>query len=99
LSAATAGLILSISSQDIESVARENGLGSIHQMAVVQTGKEGSLRFVVFAVDGRLALHERISELRLAALNRSLKICEQCGKPGEPVTEGYIATLCPEHTR
>ena len=87
-------------SQNIESAARENVLSpDSPEWPLCRQVKEkmGSLRFVVFAVDGCPALHERIGELGLAALNRSLQICERCGKPGQLVTEGCIATLCPEH--
>ena len=61
--------------------------------------KFGSLHFVVFAVEGLSEINERISELVLAASNRSLQICEYCGKSGEFVTDGCIATLCPDHAR
>lgn len=36
---------------------------------------------------------------RLAALNKSFQICEHCGKSGEIVTNGYIATSCPDHAK
>jgi hypothetical protein len=88
-------------SQDIEAVAREGGLNpDAPEWPLCRQVKEkmGSLRFVVFAVDGHFGLYEDINELRLAALSRSLQICEQCGKPGELITEGCIATLCPEHS-
>lgn len=87
-------------SQDIEAVARESGLSpDSPEWPLCRQVKEklGSLRFVVFAVDERFGIYERISELRLAALNRSFQICEYCGQPGELITDGYIATLCPEH--
>lgn len=89
-------------SQDIEAVARENGLNpDSPEWPLCRQVKEklGSLRFVIFAVDGLVEVNECISELRVAALNRSLQICEQCGKSGELVTEDCIATLCPEHAR
>jgi hypothetical protein len=88
-------------SQDIEAVARKSGLNSdAPEWPLCRQVKEkmGSLHFVVFAVDEYRDIYERIGELRLAALNRSLQICEQCGQHGEPVTEGSIATLCPEHS-
>ncbi len=87
-------------SQDIEAVAREGGLKpDSPDWPLCRQVKEkmGSLRFVVFAVDGLLEVNERINELRLAALNRSLQICEQCGQPGRLVSDGSIATLCTEH--
>jgi len=87
--------------QDIETVARESGLSpDSPEWPLCRQVKEkmGSLRFVVFAVDGLTGLNERISELRLAALNQSLQICEQCGRPGKLVRV-RMATLCLEHAR
>lgn len=87
--------------QDIEAAARESGLSpDSPEWPLCRQVKEkmGSLRFIVFAVDGYPGLNERISELRLAALNQSLQICEYCGKPGEFVQD-RLATLCPEHAR
>lgn len=89
-------------SQDIEEAAREGGLKpDAPEWPMCRQVKEkmGALRFVVFSIDGFPEINERISELRLAALNRSLQVCEQCGQPGVLITEGYIATLCPEHAR
>ena len=94
------GLIYQLS-HDIEAIAREGGLNpDAPEWPLCRQVKEkmGSLRFVVFAADEHREIYERIGELRLAALNRSLQICEQCGQPGELVTEGYIATLCQERT-
>lgn len=87
--------------QDIEAVARESGLspGSPEWPLCRQVKeKMGSLRFVVFAVDGITGLNERISDLRHSALNQSLRICEYCGRPGE-FAQDRMATLCPEHAR
>ena len=92
------GLIYKLS-QDIEEVAREGGLSpDSPEWPLCRQVKEklGSLRFVVFAVEERLGIYERISELRLAALNRSFQTCEYCGQPGELVTDSCITTLCPE---
>lgn len=89
-------------SRDIEAVAREGGLkpDSAHWPLCRQVKEKfGSLRFVVFAVEENFEIYERISELRVAALNQSLQICEYCGQPGELVTEGCISTLCPEHAK
>lgn len=86
-------------SQDIETAARKCGLPpDSPDWPLCRQVKEkmGSLRFVVFAVDGRAELNERISELRLAALNRSLQICEYCGQLGELVTDGCIAHDVPK---
>lgn len=85
--------------QGIEAVAHEGGLnpyGKEWPQCRQVKEKMGSLRFVVFAVAEHRAVYERIGELRLAALNQSLQICEQCGKPGELVTEGRIGTVCLE---
>lgn len=69
-------------SQDIEAAARESGLHPDSpdwpQCSQVKE-KFGSLRFVVFAIEGFSELNERIHELRLTTLNRSLEICERCG--------------------
>lgn len=89
-------------SKDIAAVARKSGLSpDSPEWPLCRQVKEklGSLRFVVFAVDERLELYERISELRLIALNQSFQICEYCGKPGELITECCIATMCPECAR
>lgn len=89
-------------SQDIEAAAREGGLKpNSPDWPLCRQVKEktGSLRFVVFAVDGSQEVNERIRELRLAALNSSLNICEQCGLPGVLITDGCVATLCSEHAR
>lgn len=89
-------------SLDIEAVAREYGLSpNSPEWPKCRQVKEklGSLRFVVFANEQHRAMHDRISELILTALNQSVKICEFCGKPGELVTRHGISTLCPEHAR
>jgi hypothetical protein len=88
--------------QDIETVARENGLNpDSPDWPLCRQVKEkmGSLRFIVFAAEGRHEKNERISELRLTALNQSLHICEQCGQPGELVSNRRIATMCAEHAK
>ena len=73
------GLVYKLA-QDIESVARESGLSPDSpewpQCRQVKT-KMGSLRFVVFAVQGRPEMNKRISDLRTVALNLSFSICEQ----------------------
>lgn len=87
-------------SRDIETVAREGGLSPDSPewpLCRQVKDKMGSLRFVVFAADGFAQVNERVSELRVDALNRSLQICEQCGKPSVLVTDDCIATLCSEH--
>lgn len=73
-------------SQDVEAVARDGGLNpDAPEWPLCRQVKEkmGSLRFVVHAVEGYSEIYESISELRLAALNRSLQISEQCGNPCE----------------
>lgn len=67
--------------EDIEAVAHENGLmpDSPEWPKCRQVkDKFGSLRFVVFAVNGYPAMNDRISCLRTVALNQSLLICEEC---------------------
>lgn len=67
--------------EDIEDVARESGLSpdSPEWPKCRQLNKKmGSLRFVIFAVKDYEAMNERISELRIAALNQSFSICEKC---------------------
>lgn len=82
-------------SQDIETVARESGLSpDSPEWPLCRQVKEkmGSLRFVVFGIKGFSGVNERISELRLATLNRSLQICEKCGQLGkleEPMMQWY----------
>lgn len=70
-------------SREIEAVARENGLKpDSAEWPLCRQVKEklGSLRFVVFAIDGHEEVSECINELRLAATNRSLQICEHPDK-------------------
>lgn len=58
--------------QDIEAVARENGLipDSPDWPRCRQVKEKlGSLRFVVFAVQGQSEMNERISELRTIAIS------------------------------
>jgi len=65
--------------RDIEAVAREGGVGpdSIDWPQCRQIKeKMGSLRFVVFAVQGQAEMNERISELRIIALKQSFSFCE-----------------------
>jgi hypothetical protein len=83
-------------SRDIEAAARESGLRpESNEWPLCRQVKEklGSLRFVVFAIDGHDEVSERINDLRLAAENRSLQICEKCGNPREFAPERGIAAL------
>lgn len=83
-------------SRDIEAAARESGLMlDSTEWPLCRQVKEklGSLRFVVFAIDGHDEVSERINDLRLAAENRSLQICEKCGNPCEFPPEGGIAAF------
>ena len=89
-------------SLDIEAAARESGLSpDSPEWPRCRQVKEkfGSLRFVIFANERHRVMHNRISDLILTALNRSIEICEYCGKPGELIITHGIATLCPEHAR
>jgi hypothetical protein len=66
-------------SQDIESVARESRLtpdSPLWPRCRQVKEKRGSLRFVVFGVEGQAEMNERICELREAALNQSFAIGE-----------------------
>ena len=77
-------------SLDIEAVAREYGLSpDSTEWPKCRQVKEklGSLRFVVFANEQHRTMHDRISVLRLTALNQSVKTCECCEKSGELVSE------------
>jgi len=88
--------------QDIENVASENGLSTDspdRPLCRQVKEKMGSLRFIVLATEGFPEMNERISELKLTALNQSLHICEQCGQPGELLTSGRISTMCAEHAK
>ncbi len=88
-------------SQDIQAIARESRLSpDSPEWPWCRQVKEkmGSLRFVVFAAKDHETMNERISELRLDALNRSLHICDNCGNPRE-VVHDCITTLCPEHAK
>lgn len=53
--------------------------------------KFGGLRFYVGA--GNEAIWNRIQQ----AENKSFKICEECGKPGELRYGGWMRTLCDKH--
>lgn len=82
-------------SQDIEAVAREIGLkpDSPNWPKCRQVKEKlGTIRFYVFNCHD-----ERIRELIDSAYEQSCKTCEFCGKPGELVTDGGIATMCPDH--
>jgi len=84
-------------SQDIETVAREIGLqpdSPDWPMCRQVKEKLGTIRFYVFNCHD-----ERISALIDSAYEQSCKTCEYCGKPGVLVTDGGIATLCPDHAR
>jgi len=84
-------------SQDIEAAARDAGLepcSSDWPRCRQVKEKLGGIRFYVFNCSD-----ERISALIDSAYEQSCKTCEYCGKPGELVTDGGIATLCPDHAR
>jgi hypothetical protein len=87
-------------SRDIETAASECGMKPDDpSWPLCRQVKEkfGSLRFVVLAVEGWPDLSERISELKLHALNRSLNVCPECCQDVEAVSEGCAAILCPAH--
>lgn len=70
--------------RDIETAARERGLKPDDQnWPLCRQVKEkfGSLRFIVFAIEGQPELSDRISELRHQAQASSLHICQQCHAP------------------
>lgn len=82
-------------SQDIEAVAREIGLKpDSPEWPKCRQVKEklGTIRFYVFNCHDK-----RIRELIDSAYEQSCKTCEFCGKPGELVTDGGIATMSPDH--
>ena len=88
--------------QDIETIAIESGLNpDSPEWPLCRQVKQkfGSLRFVVFGINALSGMHERISELRNDALDRSLKICEYCGKPADLADDVRTTTMCTEHTR
>ena len=88
-------------SQDIEAVARGNGLNpDLPEWPWCRGVKQkmGSLRFHVFAVEGLLKGSERISDLIRAASIQSFQVCEQCGAPGALLMcNGPLSILCLEH--
>ena len=53
--------------------------------------KFGGLRFYVSS--GKADILDRIYEIE----NRSLAMCEMCGKPGRPTGKTWIITRCEEH--
>lgn len=55
--------------------------------------KFGGLRFYIGIASDEV--HERI---RLAE-KESYQICDVCGKPGKPRTDGWVRTLCDEHAQ
>jgi len=87
-------------SQDIETIAHESGLdpGSPEWPLCRQVKQKfGSLRFVVLRNANFPDMYELISKLRENALERSLQICEYCGKPADIVADGGRTIMCPEH--
>lgn len=90
------GLIRKLA-MDIESVAADGGIDPASEswpLCRRIKQKFGSLRFVVFAVQGHPNVSERIAELRNTALERSLSVCEECGQPGRLVD---LRVVCPMH--
>lgn len=59
--------------------------------------KFGGLRFYyqwITEDNTSLKFHREIEKLIEEAENKSYKICEICGNPGEPNENGWISTLC-----
>ena len=69
--------------QDLEALGWD---GTVYQVKE----KFGGLRFYIGGATD--AIFKRISE----AEEESYRVCENCGKPGEPTTSGWIQTLCEE---
>lgn len=63
------------------------------QMPKIQQVKEkfGGLRFYVNTTDKRIRHWIEFAEAM------SMKVCEECGKPGNRYGDGWIRTLCDEH--
>lgn len=65
--------------------------------------KFGGLRFYVGdtsrAPNGRFISYKKINLLISKAESESFKICEKCGKSGQPRGGGWIKTLCEGHYR
>lgn len=83
-------------SQDIEAVARENGVSpDLPEWPWCRGVKQkfGSLRFHVFGNN------ERIYKLRYAASIQSFQICEHCGAPGQLLMADDLRVLCLEHAK
>lgn len=55
--------------------------------------KFGGLRFYIGT--GNDKIFDRLYQ----AEQESYTICEECGKPGKPTDNGWIKTVCEEHTR
>ena len=69
-----------------------NKMGWDKQVTQVKE-KFGGLRFYINS--GIPEIHQRI----LQTETESYKICEICGEPGKPRTNGWYQTLCDSHKR
>lgn len=69
-----------------------NKMGWDKQVTQVKE-KFGGLRFYINS--GKPEIHQRI----LQTETESYKICEVCGEPGKPRTNGWYQTLCDSHKR
>jgi hypothetical protein len=73
----------------------KNRDGEVVAQVVVEQVKEkyGTLRFYYRGGDD--VIHGMVS----MAESMSAHICEECGKPGQSNSGGWISTRCEEHTR
>jgi len=65
-----------------------------HVQAAQVKEKFGGLRFYINGTR-RPEVFDRINEAEQA----SYSVCELCGKPGKPYSDGWIQTLCPDCRR
>jgi len=61
--------------------------------------KFGGLRFYYSTAELTQSARDHLDRLVEFAESLSLRTCEECGKPGEPLPSkhGWVKTLCPEH--
>jgi len=58
--------------------------------------KFGGLRFYYYTEDATNEMSKKIMDIVDHAEDLSYKTCEQCGKPGKVIGEGWLVTLCKE---
>jgi len=79
--------------QKLAEADKAEALENDYYIAVQVKEKFGGLRFYLSATTDEMdALVDKAEE-------DSFKICEVCGKPGEPRGGGWISTLCDEHKK